>query len=85
MHARLSTSVKHLPSTKVARGLGVARDRLIEVGTMAVRALAVTVVLITATDLIMAAVQVMETARAIVVARARAMAQEITVVRVLIH
>lgn len=83
MPARLSTSVKRLPSTKEARGPGVEKDRLIEVGTMVVRVLAVTVDLITATDLIMALVQVTETARAMVVARDRAMAPAMAAVQVM--
>ena len=75
--------VKNHLRIKVEKAPVVGKDRLIEVGVMAARVLAVTVVLIMATDLIMAVVQVTETARAM--ARDRVMAQEITVARVLIH
>jgi len=83
MHGRVFSLVKNLLRIKVEKAPVVGKDRLIEVGVMAARVLAVTVVLIMATDLIMAVVQVTETARAM--ARDRVMAQEITVARVLIH
>lgn len=75
--------VKNHLLIKAGKAQVVGKVRLMEVGAMAVRVLAVTVVLITATDLITAVVQVTEAARVMVMARDRAMAPAMVAAQVM--